>query len=318
MPGVSIIIPAYESHDTLAACLEGLRSQSWRDFEVIIVDSSASDRAQDILAKYPEVRVIRSECRLLPFAARKLGIQSARGEILVSTDPDLHFPSDWLERLIKCHRRTGFAVAGGVTCFGKRIFDWGAHFCKYHDSLPFGPAGPVKSAASANLLLPRKVYEAVGRVADDAFCSDYLFTVALVAKGFTLWFEPEAWVSHHHIVTWTKYVAERFARGKDFGRTRARTGTWTKLRILLWLLVSVFPVRLARLLGRTARSARRGRVLDVYLLALPVAAAGFAAWLAGEAAAYAEALLSRRYPESYPIKAPQTEGTAPNQGKKNG
>jgi len=290
MPGVSLIIPVYESHDTLAGCLDALRRQTWQDFEVIIVDSSPSRRAQDILAKFPEVRVIRSERRLLPFAARKLGIRSARGKILVSTDPDLDFPADWLERLVRCHQRTGFAVAGSVACFGERLFDWGVHFCKYHDSLPYKPAGPVESAASANLLLTREMYEAVGGVPDDAFCSDYLFTLALVARGFTLWFEPSACVCHHHMVSWGNYIAERFARGQDFGRTRARMRRWSKPRLMFWLLISVFPIRLARLLARTARSAQRGRVLDVYLLALPVVALGFGAWLAGEAAAYAKEL----------------------------
>ena len=290
MPAVSIIIPSYESHDTLADCLDGLRRQTFRDFEVIVVDSSADGRGRAILARYPEVRLIRSEHRLLPFAARTLGFRSAKGDVLVSTDPDLLFPPDWLERLVNRHREAGFAVTGGVTCFGARLFEWGVHFCKYHESLPSKPAGPAALAASANMLLTREMLEAVDDVPVDAYCSDYLFTRTLVGCGFTLWFEPDAWVNHHHITSWKEYVAERFIRGVDFGRMRAEREKWSRWRILLWLLISIFPVRLVRLLAGTARSARRGHVLGKYLSALPVVAVGFSAWLAGEARAYAAGL----------------------------
>lgn len=294
MPSVSIVIPAYESHDTIAGCLEALRVQSWQDFEVVIVDSSASGQTEKIMAEYPEVRYMRCAGRLIPFTARDFAIQAAGGEIIVSTDPDVYPARDWLERLVMCHQRTGYAVAGSVACYGERWLDWGVHFCKYHASLPYRPAGPVSSAASANLLFTREMYEAVAPVRDDVFCRDYLFTSALVARGYTLWFEPTARVSHHHIVTWRAYLAERYARGKDFGAVRVRDERWSKRRLVAWLIISVLPIRLARLLVRTALTARRGAVLRRYLWVQPVVALGFTAWLAGEASAYAEALVPGR------------------------
>ena len=208
---------------------------------------------------------IRHPRPLLPFAARKLAIQAARGEIIVSTDPDVYPARDWLERLIACHRQTGFAIAGSVTCYGERAFDWGVHFCKYHESLPYRRAGPVGAAASANLLFTREMYEAVAPFRTDVFSSDYVFTSALVERGYTLWFEPCARVSHHHIVTWRNYVVERYRRGKDFGETRAVKLRWSKRRLFMWLVISILPIRLARLLTQTAFTARRGGVLRRYL-----------------------------------------------------
>jgi len=299
MPAVSIIIPVYESHDTIVGCLNALRGQSLQDFEIIVVDSSASCCTQKIMPSFPEARYVRYGRRLLPHAARNLGIQSAGGEIIVSTDPDVYPAPDWLERLVECHRRTGYAVAGSVTCFGKSWADWGIHFCKYHGFLPYRPAGPVGSAPSANLLFTKEMYEAAGRFKDGWFCADYFFTSALVAHGYSLLFEPRACVSHHHNSDWRKYVVERYTRGKDFGQMRAMESGWLMLRRLLWLAISVLPVRLACLLTRTARTAQRGDVLRLYLLTLPAVALGFAAWLAGEAAAYAESLLPRRFWPSY-------------------
>jgi glycosyltransferase involved in cell wall biosynthesis len=292
-PSVSIIIPAYESHQTIAGCLEALRVQTWQDFEIVVVDSSAHDDTQEIIAaRFPEVRYIRQRHPLLPFAARQLAIQSARGEIIVSTDPDVYPARDWLERLVRCHNYTGYAIAGSVTCYGARALDWGAHFCKYHESLPYRAAGPVRSAASANLLFTREMYEAVSPISANLFSSDYLFTLALVTQGYTIWFEPCALVSHHHLVTWRNLIAERYRRGKDFGEARVREMSWSKRRLMVWLGVSILPIRLAHLLIKTGRTAQRGGVVQRYLWTQPAVALGFASWLAGESAAYAKALVS--------------------------
>jgi len=40
-PAVSVILPAWNSHQTVAACLNSLRTQTFRDFEVILVDLNA-------------------------------------------------------------------------------------------------------------------------------------------------------------------------------------------------------------------------------------------------------------------------------------
>ena len=290
MPSVSVIIPVYESHPTLARCLQALRAQTGPDFEVVILDSSVSDHTQRLIADFPEVRYLRHPGRLLPFAARNLAIQAAQGEILVSLDPDVYAAPDWLERLLACHRQHGSAVAGAVTCYREGWLDWGAHFCKYHEGLPYRARGPVPSAASANLLFTREMYTTVGHFRDDLFCSDYLFTAALVERGYTIWFEPRAVVSHDHPVTWRTYLRERYLRGQEYGRVRLQQGQWTRGRALLWAVVSVLPVRLARLLIQTGRRAQSGNMLRLYLQTVPVTTLGFAAWLLGEGTAYLDAL----------------------------
>jgi glycosyltransferase involved in cell wall biosynthesis len=290
MPAVSIIIPAYDSQRTLGACLEAIDRQTFTDFEVIIVDSSPTDRLSGIVKRFPGTRLIRSERGLLPFAARNAGIRASRAPVLVSTDPDVYPEPDWLERLMVRHRRTGGPVAGSVTCHGRNLFDQGVHLCKYHESLPSAPPGPRGSAASANLLLTRKMYESVDRPKDDLYCSDYLFTKALAARGHRLWFEPAAGVSHDHPLTWWGYLVDRYRRGREFGETRARVEDWPRRRLWLWLLISIVPVRLARLVFRTAPRAVKGNSLGAIVLALPVAGLGFAAWLGGEAAGYLRTL----------------------------
>ena len=96
-PSVSIIIPAYRSEATVAATLESLRRQTWRDFEVVLVDSSPGDETERIVTRqYPEVNYRHAGRRLLPHAARNEGVARSRGSVLIFTDPDIRAEPDWV------------------------------------------------------------------------------------------------------------------------------------------------------------------------------------------------------------------------------
>src|SRR4051794_34604169 len=98
--GASVIIPSYESHETIAATLKSLRGQVFSDFEIIVIDSRSNNAVAKITADFREVRYHRSEERLLPHEARNLGVKLARSDILVFTDPDVVAAPDWLENLL--------------------------------------------------------------------------------------------------------------------------------------------------------------------------------------------------------------------------
>src|SRR6185312_8994637 len=99
-PAVSVIIPSYESQATARATLVSLRNQTFRDFETVLIDSGPSEHVARIAAEFPEVIYHRSKRQLLPHAARNLGTDLARGDILVFTDPDIVAAPDWLEKLV--------------------------------------------------------------------------------------------------------------------------------------------------------------------------------------------------------------------------
>ena len=50
-PRVSVVIPAFCSHQTIGSCLTALRSQSFRDFESIVVDSSPDARTSEVVVE---------------------------------------------------------------------------------------------------------------------------------------------------------------------------------------------------------------------------------------------------------------------------
>ena len=86
-PLVSVIIPVYNGGRYLRAALESVFAQTYRPFEVIVVDDGSKDESGAIAQSFPEVRYIRQENQGVA-AARNNGIEVARGEFFAFLDQD--------------------------------------------------------------------------------------------------------------------------------------------------------------------------------------------------------------------------------------
>jgi glycosyltransferase involved in cell wall biosynthesis len=97
-PRFSVVVPAHDEADGLAATLEALRAQDVdAAYEVLVVDNASTDATASIARSYG-VQVV-AEPRRGVCQARQSGVDAARGEIIASTDADTVPPSDWLRRL---------------------------------------------------------------------------------------------------------------------------------------------------------------------------------------------------------------------------
>ena len=290
-PEVSVVVPVYLSEATLPGFLDALARQTFRDFETILVDSGPTDACERIVSGRAEaLAYVRPGGSLLPPAARNAGAERARGTLLVHTDPDVYAAPDWLERLVAAHRETGHVVVGALACHGRRWLDLGIHLCKFSKWLPAGGRRPVDMGPTANVLLPRSLFEEVGRFHGDMLMGDATLSRDLVAVGATLLFEPRAVVDHHHIETLRSFLRERWRRGILFGSLRGGWMRERKAALLVLLLASVAPVRIASNLAHCATHAARSGGLGTFVATLPVVALGFTASILGEAKGYAEVL----------------------------
>ena len=84
---LSIVIPAYRSEQTIVRCLETFRAQGV-PAEIIVVDSSPDGRSAELAATVPGITLLRSEDRLLPHAARNVGVGASQGDLLLFSDPE--------------------------------------------------------------------------------------------------------------------------------------------------------------------------------------------------------------------------------------
>ncbi|GEM_PF-169264 len=94
-PDLSIIVPVYKVEPYLRQCIDSILSQTFEDFELILIDDGSPDKCGEICDEYaaidPRVKVIHQPNQGLSVARNK-GIEAARGYYLAFVDSD-----DWLE-----------------------------------------------------------------------------------------------------------------------------------------------------------------------------------------------------------------------------
>ena len=119
MTTISVIIVNYNSGARLSRCLSHLGRQTYRDFEIIIVDNASDDTSlADALSEATMAlapRTIRADQNLGFAAANNIAAREARGEWLAFLNPDAYPERDWLSALLSAAARYPYADAFGST-----------------------------------------------------------------------------------------------------------------------------------------------------------------------------------------------------------
>lgn len=101
---VSIIVPIYNSQETLKATLDSLVEQSLKNIEIICVNDGSTDNSGKILNEYykrcPQIKIVNTENQG-PFSARSKGIELAHGEYIGFCDADDTVDPRMYEKLYK-------------------------------------------------------------------------------------------------------------------------------------------------------------------------------------------------------------------------
>ncbi|MGE4563971.1 MAG: glycosyltransferase family 2 protein [Victivallaceae bacterium] len=101
MPKVSIGVSTYNRRDFLRQSLKSLENQTFRDFEIIVIDDGSTDGTADMVAReFPAVRCFAKE-NGGDASAKNLAAAKAGGEYLVFNDSDDLFLPDALETLLR-------------------------------------------------------------------------------------------------------------------------------------------------------------------------------------------------------------------------
>ena len=88
MPLVSVVIPTYNCAPYLAESLESVLAQTFRDFEIVVVDDGSTDHTWAVLGRYAGVATIVRAPHGGLSAARNAGLTAARGEWIAFHDAD--------------------------------------------------------------------------------------------------------------------------------------------------------------------------------------------------------------------------------------
>lgn len=115
---ISVVVPVYNVQDYLQECLDSLIAQTYKDFEVILVNDGSTDSSpamcEEYAARDTRFRVLHQENKGLS-GARNTGIEAAQGEYLFFLDSDDYLPLDTLEILHAVAMETGADYVAGTS-----------------------------------------------------------------------------------------------------------------------------------------------------------------------------------------------------------
>ena len=87
-PKVSVIVPTYNRADRLEKALNSIVSQTYQDFELIVVDDGSTDKTSMVMKSFPKAQYLYIKKNSGVSNARNVGLASAKGELICFLDSD--------------------------------------------------------------------------------------------------------------------------------------------------------------------------------------------------------------------------------------
>lgn len=91
-PKISVVLPAYNASEHLAEAIESILAQTFKDFELLIIDDASTDNTYEIAKRYsdkdPRVKIIQNKKNLNIGGTLNRGINEAQADIIARMDSD--------------------------------------------------------------------------------------------------------------------------------------------------------------------------------------------------------------------------------------
>lgn len=261
----SLIVATINRVSELDRLLTSLDAQTYRDFEVIIIDQNKDGRLTPVLEKHKNLTIRHLQSEPGAGRARNVGLGVAGGDVICFPDDDCWYPPTLLE---------------SVSAWLEEHREFDAVFTTMRDenNQPVGPRWPAASAlvTKSNLwdctifvsgFLRRAVTDAVGRFREDIGVgantpyqsgeeTDYFLRA--LALGFKMWYEPALTVHHPNLHSIERMREKTYPYALGCGYVLRHHGyTWLE-----------FGFFLARSMGGAAFSLCKFNVpmVEIYLL----------------------------------------------------
>ncbi|HWE50204.1 MAG TPA: glycosyltransferase family 2 protein [Bryobacteraceae bacterium] len=222
MPSVAVTIPTLLGGPMLDLCLRALSRQTFRDFEVLVVDNGGVAGQVDAKGLGFPVRVLTPEKNVGFGAAVNLAVKATDARLIATLNDDTEPEPEWLEALfreLECGPRIGMC-ASSIRHFApretnappERLDSAGMLICLDGSSKQRGGSMPPGAfAASADVLLPsacaalyrREMLDEVGLFDEDFFlyCEDTDLGLRARWAGWGCRYAAAAVVRHHYSAT---------------------------------------------------------------------------------------------------------------------
>ena len=201
----SIIIPLYNRPQEIKELLESLTFQTYKDFEVLVLEDGSINDAADIVKTFEDklnVRYFVKKNEGQGFT-RNYGFERARGDYFIIFDSDCLIPADYLQ-IVNNYLKTNWLDAYGGPDDAHPSFTPVQKAISYSMTSPFttgGIRGNKKAIGqfhprSFNMGVSRKVWETVGGFIITRSGEDIEYSIRIHSAGFKIGLIPDAKVYH--------------------------------------------------------------------------------------------------------------------------
>ncbi len=234
---VTVIVLVYNAEKTLQRCLDALLSQTYPNFELVIVDDCSTDNSKNILCSYHDnrIRIFCNEQNLGIAKSRNVGIKNSKGDLVFFTDSDCIPTLTWLESGINTIKDYDFIT-------GWTLYENSSP--SFKDRAMHGKDGFF----TCNLGFKRSALEAVNGFDEEfaMYCEDKDLCYRILEKGGKKTFCPNMLIIHQTIFRSPKDELKRYKnyfRGKLLSQIKHHQEEDIKFRIIRpdMLLSMIFP-----------------------------------------------------------------------------
>ena len=240
----SIIIPVYNRPDELDELLESLTRQSYKNFEVVVIEDGSQDTSEQVCQKYQEslkISYFFKENTGQGFS-RNFGFEKAQGDYLVVFDSDCLIPKNYLQ-IVNARLDTDWLDAYGGPDMAHKSFTNLQKAISYSMTSVLttgGIRGKKRSATafhprSFNMGISRKVFEKTGGYKITRMGEDIEFSIRIIDSEFRVGLIEDAVVYHKRRTS----LGQFYKQLHFFGRARINISRFYPAELKL---VHMFPL----------------------------------------------------------------------------
>ncbi len=210
-PHISVVMCVYNGEETLANAIESILKQSYRDFELIIVDDASVDNTPRILTLYKDARIkiLTNNENIGLTKSLNIGVKNSRGKIIARMDADdISTPDRLLTQVLEIRKGVDICSTRAIIEGTKRPrVSWLYWRIQLLFSNPF---------IHGSLMFTREIYNRIGGYDEDyKYAQDYIFIIAAIKNNarvcylhspkYILYVSPNS-ISARHNISQKKYA----------------------------------------------------------------------------------------------------------------
>jgi glycosyltransferase involved in cell wall biosynthesis len=215
-----VVIPAFNSEKTIAACLQSFGRQTHPPHEVIVVDGKSEDATAQIVKEFDTVQLLINETSHTPGSSRNRGAEAAQGDILFFCDADCTADDRALEAHVNAYARRSdiVGVMGAIQNAnpGNPIAEFVQREIMANQWLQnLNPDGTVNQVHTGIFSMQRAEFLKWKFIEDSQVSEDSEFSLR-IRNRLKILFEPRAIVFHPHPTTLSALFKQRKGYGERF------------------------------------------------------------------------------------------------------